>query len=120
MWNLGTESDVQLYIREAGEILGITKSLAPDKKDARHVIEHIIIQLIEFKRFNMVGLHCCLFTESTFFRTIWIHIVTLQMNILIFLIPQSIMITISRILMSTMIFERKRRVVKSVIENKKF
>ncbi|KAI6170668.1 Intraflagellar transport protein 52 [Aphelenchoides bicaudatus] len=50
--HVGSESDLDLYIREAGDLLGITKSLAPDKKGARHVLEHVMMQLIEFKRAN--------------------------------------------------------------------
>lgn len=53
---LGGESDFELYIREAGELLDITKSLASDKKDARHVLEHVMMQLIEFKKFNTVSI----------------------------------------------------------------
>jgi hypothetical protein len=44
-----------MYIREAGDLLDVTKSLAPDKKDAKHILEHIILQLIEFKKFNPVS-----------------------------------------------------------------
>ena len=41
-------------MRECGGILGVTSKLAPDQKTAKHVLEHIFTQLVEFKKFNQV------------------------------------------------------------------
>lgn len=44
-----------MYIKEVGELLNVTKSLPADKKSAKHIMEHVIMQLIEFKKANTVS-----------------------------------------------------------------
>ena len=51
---VGTDDDLEYYTRECGEILGITKSLPPDCRDAKHILEHIFAQVVEFKKLNQV------------------------------------------------------------------
>ena len=51
----GTDDDLEYYVRECGDILGVTPNLALDKRDAKHIIEHIFTQVVEFKKLNQVG-----------------------------------------------------------------
>lgn len=51
----GTDDDLEYYVRECGDILGVTSNLAQDKRDAKHIIEHIFTQVVEFKKLNQVG-----------------------------------------------------------------
>lgn len=37
-------------MRECGEILGVTPKLAEEKKTGKHILEHILAQLVEFKK----------------------------------------------------------------------
>ena len=39
-------------MRECGQILGVTKRLPEDCRSAKHVLEHILTQVAEFKKFN--------------------------------------------------------------------
>ena len=43
-------------MRECGEILGVTSKLAPESRDAKHILEHIFAQVVEFKKLNQVWL----------------------------------------------------------------
>lgn len=42
-------------MRECGEILGVTSKLAPDSRNAKHILEHIFAQVVEFKKLNQVS-----------------------------------------------------------------
>jgi intraflagellar transport protein 52 len=50
--NKCSDSDLEYYIRECGDILGVTGKLAPDSRDAKHILEHIFAQIVEFKKMN--------------------------------------------------------------------
>ena len=54
MFVSGTDDDLEYYVRECGDILGVTTNLAQDKRDAKHIIEHIFTQVVEFKKLNQV------------------------------------------------------------------
>ena len=56
---LGSDSDLEYYIRECGDILGVTGKLAPDSQDAKHILEHIFAQVVEFKKMNQVSHTSC-------------------------------------------------------------
>lgn len=34
----------------------MAKNLAPDSRDAKHILEYIMAQVVEFKKLNQVGL----------------------------------------------------------------
>ncbi len=51
---LGAEEDMEYYVREAGRILGVTGKLAQEKRSAKHILEHVFAQLVEFKKLNQV------------------------------------------------------------------
>uniref|UniRef100_A0A8D0P4G4 Intraflagellar transport 52 n=1 Tax=Sus scrofa TaxID=9823 RepID=A0A8D0P4G4_PIG len=52
--NKCTEDDLEFYIRKCGDILGVTNKLPKDQQDAKHILEHIFFQVVEFKKLNQV------------------------------------------------------------------
>eukprot|EP00112_Aurelia_sp_Birch-Aquarium-sp1_P008013 Seg1876.4 transcript_id=Seg1876.4/GoldUCD/mRNA.D3Y31 product="Intraflagellar transport protein 52" protein_id=Seg1876.4/GoldUCD/D3Y31 len=50
--NKCNEEDLEYYVRECGEILGVATKLAPDSRDAKHILEYIFAQVVEFKKLN--------------------------------------------------------------------
>ncbi|KAB7501055.1 Intraflagellar transport protein 52-like protein [Armadillidium nasatum] len=46
------DDDLEYYIRECGEILGVIPNLPITSRDARHILEYILMQLAEFKKLN--------------------------------------------------------------------
>lgn len=50
--NKCTEDDLEFYVRKCGEILGITAKLDKEKRDAKHILEHVFFQVVEFKKLN--------------------------------------------------------------------
>ena len=50
----GNEEDLEYYVRECGDILGVASKLAPDSRDAKHILEYIFAQVVEFKKLNQV------------------------------------------------------------------
>uniref|UniRef100_A0AAQ5YHN6 ABC-type uncharacterized transport system domain-containing protein n=1 Tax=Amphiprion ocellaris TaxID=80972 RepID=A0AAQ5YHN6_AMPOC len=50
--NKCTDDDLEFYVRKCGEILGVTAKLDKDHRDAKHILEHIFFQVVEFKKLN--------------------------------------------------------------------
>ena len=50
--NKCNDSDLDYFIREAGELLGVTHQLRPEQRDARHVLSHIFKQVVAWKKLN--------------------------------------------------------------------
>jgi len=48
--NKCTEKDLDYYVKEAGEILGVTSQLAENKQTAKHVLEFVLKQLVAYKK----------------------------------------------------------------------
>mmetsp|Transcript_56241 Transcript_56241/g.157805 ORF Transcript_56241/g.157805 Transcript_56241/m.157805 type:complete len:448 (-) Transcript_56241:59-1402(-) len=46
------DDDLDYYIRQAGEILGVTPKLREGGKGAKHILEHIFKELVGFKKMN--------------------------------------------------------------------
>lgn len=44
------ETDLEFYIREAGEILGVSSSLPTNERNPKRILEHVLVQLFEFKK----------------------------------------------------------------------
>lgn len=44
----GNDDDLEYYLRECGDILGITPRLEADKKDAKHVLEYVMQQVFQW------------------------------------------------------------------------
>ncbi|KAM6248512.1 intraflagellar transport protein 52 homolog isoform 1-T1 [Porphyrio hochstetteri] len=50
--NKCTDDDLEFYIRKCGDILGVTSKLPKEKQDAKHILEYIFFQVVEFKKLN--------------------------------------------------------------------
>ncbi|XP_059683147.1 intraflagellar transport protein 52 homolog isoform X1 [Gavia stellata] len=50
--NKCTDDDLEFYVRKCGDILGVTSKLPKEKQDAKHILEHIFFQVVEFKKLN--------------------------------------------------------------------
>ncbi|XP_028406358.1 intraflagellar transport protein 52 homolog [Dendronephthya gigantea] len=50
--NKCSEEDMEYYVRECGEILGVTNKLPADARDAKHILEYVLAQVAEFKKLN--------------------------------------------------------------------
>uniref|UniRef100_A0A3Q2ZWF6 Intraflagellar transport 52 homolog (Chlamydomonas) n=1 Tax=Kryptolebias marmoratus TaxID=37003 RepID=A0A3Q2ZWF6_KRYMA len=50
--NKCTDDDLEFYVRKCGEILGVTPKLDKAQRDAKHILEHIFFQVVEFKKLN--------------------------------------------------------------------
>ena len=46
------DEDLEYYVRECGDILGVTSKLNPEQRSAKHVLEYILHQVVEFKKLN--------------------------------------------------------------------
>lgn len=53
--NEGTEDDLEYYVRECGDILGVGSKLPADCRDAKHILDYIFHQVVEFKKLNQVS-----------------------------------------------------------------
>lgn len=53
---LGTEDDLEYYVRECGDILGVSSKLPASSRDARHILDYIFHQVVEFKKLNQVSI----------------------------------------------------------------
>lgn len=51
---IGTDDDLEFYVRKCGEIMGVTPKLDKDQRDAKSILEHIFFHLVEFKKLNQV------------------------------------------------------------------
>ncbi|CAH2292748.1 intraflagellar transport 52 homolog isoform X1 [Pelobates cultripes] len=52
--NRCTDDDLEFYVRKCGDILGVTGNLPKEERDAKHILEHIFFQVVEFKKLNQV------------------------------------------------------------------
>ncbi|OXB69752.1 UNVERIFIED_CONTAM: hypothetical protein H355_001821 [Colinus virginianus] len=50
--NKCTDDDLEYYILKCGDILGVTSKLPKEKRDARHILEYVFFQVVEFKKAN--------------------------------------------------------------------
>uniref|UniRef100_A0A8D0AZ18 Intraflagellar transport 52 n=1 Tax=Salvator merianae TaxID=96440 RepID=A0A8D0AZ18_SALMN len=50
--NKCSEEDLEFYVRKCGDILGVTNKLPKEHQDAKHILEHIFFQVVEFKKLN--------------------------------------------------------------------
>ncbi len=53
-WCPGTEDDLEYYVRECGDILGVSAKLDPNKRSAKDVLAYVLHQIVEFKKLNQV------------------------------------------------------------------
>ncbi|XP_043198177.1 intraflagellar transport protein 52 homolog isoform X2 [Amphibalanus amphitrite] len=50
--NKCTDADLEYFVRECGEIMGISGKLPPDARSAKHILEYVLFQLVEFRKLN--------------------------------------------------------------------
>jgi len=50
----GNDTDLEYYVRECGEILGISQRLPKEQRGSKHILEHVLAQIVEFKKTIMV------------------------------------------------------------------
>ncbi|KAL5456923.1 hypothetical protein EMCRGX_G034150 [Ephydatia muelleri] len=53
--NKCSEEDLEYYVRECGSILGVTSQLPAECHTAKHILEHIFTQIVEFKKLNQAS-----------------------------------------------------------------
>lgn len=46
------DDDMEYFVRECGDILGVSNKLPADARDAKHIVEYIFAQVAEFKKLN--------------------------------------------------------------------
>jgi intraflagellar transport protein 52 len=51
----GTDEDLEYYVRECGDILAVSNQLSADKRSAKHILDYILHQVVEFKKLNQVN-----------------------------------------------------------------
>ncbi|KAI8613355.1 hypothetical protein BC830DRAFT_1132568 [Chytriomyces sp. MP71] len=52
--NKCNDDDLEYYIRECGDILGVSDKLGAENRDARHVLEHVFNSIVNWKKLNQV------------------------------------------------------------------
>ena len=52
----GSEDDLEYYVRECGSIMGVSSRLPAEGCTGKHILEHILTQLTEFKKASQVPL----------------------------------------------------------------
>ncbi|KAJ8259736.1 hypothetical protein GJAV_G00172840 [Gymnothorax javanicus] len=50
--NKCSDDDLEFYVRKCGDILGVTGKLDKEQRTAKHILEHIFFQVVEFKKLN--------------------------------------------------------------------
>eukprot|EP01138_Halocafeteria_seosinensis_P014870 gb/GECG01015180.1/.p1 GENE.gb/GECG01015180.1/~~gb/GECG01015180.1/.p1 ORF type:complete len:532 (+),score=81.32 gb/GECG01015180.1/:1-1596(+) len=50
--NKCTDEDVDFYVKEAAEILGVVHQLPTDKRDSKHILEHVFRAVVHYKKLN--------------------------------------------------------------------
>ena len=50
--NKCNDEDLEYFIKEAGDLLGVNQQLRPEQRDARHVLAHIFKQICAWKKLN--------------------------------------------------------------------
>lgn len=49
--NKCVDDDLDFYVRQAGDILGVTERLS-EGRSSKHILQHIFRQLVQFKKMN--------------------------------------------------------------------
>ena len=54
--DLGSEEkDLEYFVKEVGDIFGVTANLPADNRAPKKIIEYMFYQIAEFKKINQVG-----------------------------------------------------------------
>ena len=52
----GGEDDLEYYVRECGDILGISSKMAVNKRSAKDVLQYVFQHVVECKKLNQASL----------------------------------------------------------------
>jgi len=55
MCDEGGDDDLEYYVRECADILGISGKLAANKRSAKHVLQHVFQHVVECKKLNQAS-----------------------------------------------------------------
>ena len=50
--NKCNDDDLEYFIKEAGDLLGVSQQLPPEVRDARYVLCHVMKQIVAWKKLN--------------------------------------------------------------------
>ena len=50
--NKCSDADLDYFVREAADIMGITQQLPVQAHDAKHIMEYVLTHIVEFKKLN--------------------------------------------------------------------
>lgn len=50
--NKCSDDDLEYYVKESADILGILPKLDPERSDAKHILEFIFHKIVNFKKLN--------------------------------------------------------------------
>ena len=51
----GNDTDLEYYVRECGDILGISQRLPKDKRSSKAILQHVLFQIVDFKKAMLVS-----------------------------------------------------------------
>jgi intraflagellar transport protein 52 len=51
--NKCSDEDIEFFIHECGEVLGVTRQLPQNDKDAKHILAYVVSRIIEYKCSNL-------------------------------------------------------------------
>jgi len=59
----GGDDDLEYYVRECADILGVSGKLAVNKRSAKHILQHVFQHVVECKKLNQASVcvspDCC-------------------------------------------------------------
>ena len=50
--NKCSDADLDYFVREAADIMGLTQQLPVQAHDAKHIMEYVLTHIVEFKKLN--------------------------------------------------------------------
>ena len=83
----GTDTDLEYYVRECGEILAINNKLPADKRDAKHILEYVLHQVVEFKKLNQVSKFFELILGNIKIYVHWLSVFNNEMALVVKFLP---------------------------------
>jgi len=51
----GGDDDLEYYVRECGDILGVSSKLVLHQRSAKHVLQHVFLHVVHCKKLNQAG-----------------------------------------------------------------
>ena len=66
--NKCSDADLDYFVREAADIMGITQQLPVQAHDAKHIMEYVLTHIVEFKKLNQGGISIDILDLGGFFE----------------------------------------------------